>query len=276
MQLLERAARATKKGYAALRRHLRPGVTERVLQVELEAGFCRGGADRPGYATIIGSGPNSGVLHFPPSNRKVRRGEFVLVDAGAEVERYVIDVTRTFVAGKPSGFQRDLFELVLGVEEAAIARCVPGAEWKQIHWQAATELTAGLVDMGLLRGQAGVLVEEGAHMLFFPHGLGHLVGLGVRDASGRLPGRPKDDDPALKTLRMDLPLAAGYVTTVEPGLYFIPAILNDPARRTHYRKCVNWSLVEKHLGLGGVRVEDNVLVTEEGPKVLTSGVPKEL
>src|SRR5882672_6442332 len=107
---------------------------------------------------------------------------------------------------------------------------------------------------------------------FFPHGLGHLVGLGVRDASGRYPGRPKDESPALRNLRMDLPLAAGYVTTVEPGLYFIPAILNDPARRKKYRACVNWSLAEKHIGLGGVRVEDTVLVTDRGPKVLTSAV----
>jgi Xaa-Pro aminopeptidase len=277
LSLMERAARATIQGYAMLREHLRPGVTERALQVELEAAFNRAGADRTGYGTIVGSGPNSAVLHFPPSNRKVRGGEFVLVDAGAEVGRYVIDVTRTFVAGgKPSAFQRDLFSLVLMVEEAAISRCLPGAEWKDIHLQAATELTAGLVAMGILRGAPDSLVEQGAHMLFFPHGLGHLVGLGVRDASGLLPGRVKNTQPAFKDLRLDLPLAPNYVTTVEPGLYFIPAILSDPKRRKRYRQCVNWTMVEKHLHLGGVRIEDNVLVTEGQPKVLTSQIPKTL
>jgi len=129
--------------------------------------------------------------------------------------------------------------------------------------------------MGLMRGTPESLVEQGAHTLFFPHGLGHLVGLGVRDASGRLPGRVEDHSPALKNLRMDLPLAPGYVTTVEPGLYFIPAILNEPQRRKRYRTCVNWSLVERHLGIGGVRIEDSVLVTDRQPEVLTVGIPQE-
>ena len=158
---------------------------------------------------------------------------------------------------------------------AGISRCVPGAEWKAIHLQAATELTAGLIEMGLMRGTPEALVQQGAHTLFFPHGLGHLVGLGVRDASGGLPGRAKDHSPALKNLRMDLPLAVGYATTVEPGLYFIPAILNEPQRRRRYRTCVNWALVERHLGIGGVRIEDSVLVTDQQPEVLTARIPKE-
>ena len=276
LRFLRCAADATAKGFRVMRKYLKPGVTERTLQIELEAAFYRAGADRTGYATIVGSGPNAAVLHSAPSNRKVRRGDFVLIDAGAEVERYVIDVTRTFVAGgKPSPFKRDLFQLVHAVEEAAIARCVPGAEWKAIHLKAATELTAGLIDIKLMRGSAESLVEQGAHTLFFPHGLGHLVGLGVRDASGRFPGRPKDDSPALKNLRMDLPLASNYVTTVEPGLYFIPAILNDPQRRKRYSSCVNWALVERHLGSGGVRLEDTVLVRDGSPLVLTAAVPKD-
>jgi Xaa-Pro aminopeptidase len=276
LRLLRHAANATAQGFSAMRKYLRAGMTERALQIELEAAFYRAGADRTGYGTIIASGSNAAVMHFSPSQRKVRRGDFVLIDAGAEVGRYVSDVTRTFVAGgKASPFQRELFELVLEVEEAGISRCVPGAEWKEIHLQAATELTAGLIEMGLMRGTPKSLVEQGAHMLFFPHGLGHLVGLGVRDASGRLPGRAEDHSPALKNLRMDLPLAAGYVTTVEPGLYFIPAILNEPQRRKRYRTCVNWSLVERHLGIGGVRIEDNVLVTDRQPEVLTAAIAKE-
>jgi Xaa-Pro aminopeptidase len=276
LRLLRRAAKATAQGFSAVRKRLRPGVTERSLQIELEAAFFRAGADHTGYGTIVASGPNAAVMHFSPSNRKLRRGDFVLIDAGAEVGRYVIDVTRTFVSGgKASRFQHDLFQLVLTVEEAAISRCVAGAEWKTIHLQAATELTAGLIEMKVMRGTPESLVEQGAHTLFFPHGLGHLVGLGVRDASGRFPGRAKDESAALKNLRMDLPLAAGYVTTVEPGLYFIPAILNDPARRKRYRTCVNWPLADAHIGIGGVRIEDNVLVTNQQPEVLTAGVAKD-
>ena len=273
--LLRRAATATAAGFEALRAHLQPGVTERALQIELEAAFFRAGGDRTGYGTIVGTGPNSAVLHFSPSSRAAKRGEFVLVDAGAEVDRYVIDVTRTYVVGgKPTGFQRDIFQIVLAAEEAAVARCVPGAEWKDIHLQAALEMTAGLVDMKIMRGDAAALVEQGAHTLFFPHGLGHLVGLGVRDASGRLPGREPFTDPALKNLRMNLPLAPGYVVTVEPGIYFMPAVLNDPARRKRYRDAVNWPLAEKGFPLGGVRIEDNVLVTNGAPENLTLAIPK--
>jgi Xaa-Pro aminopeptidase len=135
-------------------------------------------------------------------------------------------------------------------------------------------MVGGLVAMGVMRGQPESLVEQEAHTLFFPHGLGHMVGLGVRDGSGVQPGRTKDPRPCLRTLRMDLPLAAGYVVTIEPGLYFIPALLNDPARRERFRECVNWPLVEQHLGLGGVRIEDNILVTHGAPEVLTAAIPK--
>jgi Xaa-Pro aminopeptidase len=274
--LLRRTAVATAAGYAALRAALRPGVTERQLQVELETGFFRHGGTRAGYGSIVGSGPNAAVLHFEPGPRVVREGDFVLVDAGAEIDRYMSDVTRTYVAGTPTAFQRDLYQVVLAAEECAIARCVPGAEWREIHLASAVEMVAGLVSMGVMRGAAESLVEQEAHTLFFPHGLGHMVGLGVRDGSGLLPGRTKSPRPSLATLRMDLPLEPGYVVTVEPGLYFIPPLLNDPARRARYRDCVNWPLVEQHLALGGVRIEDNVLVTAGGPDVLTRDIPKAL
>jgi Xaa-Pro aminopeptidase len=272
--LFRRAAAATAAGFSTVRRQIRPGVTERMLQIELEAEFFRNGADRTGYGTIIASGPNAAVMHFSPSQRIIRHGDFVLIDAGAEVERYVIDVTRTFVVGqKPTQFQRDLLTLVLAAERAAIAGCVPGAEWKEVHLKTAIELTNGLINLKLMKGCAESLVEQGAHTLFFPHGVGHLVGLGVRDASGRHPGRLKDESVALKNLRMDLPLAVGYVTTVEPGLYFIPSILNDPKRRRQYRQSVDWHRVDRCLSLGGVRIEDTVLVTENGPKILTAAIP---
>ena len=271
---IRRACAATAKGFALAVRKMRPGVSERMLQIEMEAAFLRGGASRPGYASIVGGGPQSGVLHSEPSLRRVRNGEFVLIDAGAEVGRYVADVTRTYVVGgRPRGFQRDLHQLVREVEQAAVARCRPGAEWKDIHLAAAVELTAGLVAMKVMRGRAESLVERKAHRLFFPHGIGHLVGLGVRDASGRVPGRRKNISPALENLRMDLPLEVGYVTTVEPGIYFIAALLNDPVRRRRFRDCVNWKLAGQHIQTGGVRIEDTVLVTADGPENLTAAIP---
>ncbi len=273
---MRRAATATAAGHARAAAIIVPGATERQIQIELEAEFFRHGATRTGYGTIVGSGPNSAVLHFEPTNRAAREGEFVLIDAGAELDRYVIDVTRTFVAGAPSAFQQDLYQVVLAAQETAIRRCVAGAEWRDVHLQCAVNLTAGLVSLGLMRGNAESLVERDAHLLFFPHGLGHLVGLGVRDAGGNLPGRPRSTRASLQTLRVDLPLAPGYVVTVEPGLYFIPALLNEPGRREQFRDCVVWDQVEPHLGLGGVRIEDNVLVTSGAPEVLTAAIPKAL
>lgn len=278
--LLRSAAACTTAGYTAVRARLgsefQPA-TERSLQITLETGFFQAGARRTGYGSIVGSGPNAAVLHFDPGDRMIAFGEFVLIDAGAEIDRYVCDVTRTFVAGgKPSAFQRDLHSLVLSVEEAAIGRCRTGAEWKDIHFKAAMEITAGLVDMGILLGNPESLVDRNAHTLFFPHGLGHLVGLGVRDASGTLPDRPKDPRAALQTLRTDLPLMPGYVITVEPGIYFIPTLLNDPARRERYRDCVDWTRIEPLMETGGVRIEDNVLVTAGEPEILTSSISKAL
>jgi Xaa-Pro aminopeptidase len=273
---MRRAATATAAGYARARALIAPGVTERAVQIELEAEFFRHGATRTGYGTIVGTGPNSAVLHFEPTSRPAQKGEFVLIDAGAEIDRYVIDVTRTYVAGEPSPFQRDLYEVVLSAQERAITRCLAGTEWRDVHMQCAVDLTAGLVSLGLMRGTAASLVEQEAHLLFFPHGLGHLVGLGVRDASGTLPGRPRSTVPSLRSLRVDLPLAPGFVITVEPGLYFIPALLNDPRRRSRFRDAVVWDKVEPLLGIGGVRIEDNVLVTSGAPEVLTAAIPKAL
>lgn len=275
--LLKKAAAATAEGFNNIRDTIKPGVSERLIQIELEAGFFRKGGNRTGYDSIVASGPNAAVLHFAPGQRTVSPGEFVLIDAGAEVDRYVCDVSRTFVVGEPSAFQRDLYQIVLDAEKAAIARCHPFAEWRDIHLGAATSMAEGLVDMGVMRGNAQSLVERAAHTLFFPHGIGHMVGLGVRDASGVALGRRRSEDPALKTLRCDLPIETGYVMTVEPGLYFIPPLLNDPARRKRYRDAVNWEVVDQHLGIGGVRIEDNILVREEGePEILTAAIPKDL
>ena len=277
IDLMRRCAAATAAGYAAVQPFIKPGVSERRLQIELEAEYFRQGAQTTGYDSIVGVGAQSAVFHGSPSpDRVARAGDFILIDAGAQLDRYVIDVTRTFVAGPPSAFQRDFYQVVLNAQVRACDRCRPGAEWKDIHFGAAVDLLGGLVALGVMKGDPASLVEQEAHMLFYPHGIGHMLGLGVRDAGGLEPGRTKDPRPCLRNLRMDLVLRAGYIVTVEPGLYFIPALLNDPARREKYRDGVNWPLAEKCLGLGGVRIEDNLLVTAGAPENLTAAIPKQL
>jgi Xaa-Pro aminopeptidase len=275
IELLRRASAATAAGFKALVAALRPGVSERELQVELESAFFRAGADRTGYSSIVGVGANSGVLHFAPGERRAQPGDVVLVDAGAEIARYTADVTRTYrlPGGGDDGFFRDLHALVQTVEREGVAGCVKGAEWRDLHMAAARRIAEGLVSLGILVGAPDSLVERDTHALFFPHGLGHMVGLGVRDASGYLPGRTRSTRPGLSMLRTDLPLEPGYVMTVEPGIYFIPALLQDASLREQHRDAVRWDRVDALLDFGGIRIEDDVLVTEGAPDVLTAAIP---
>jgi Xaa-Pro aminopeptidase len=271
LERMRAAERATAAGFAALPGLIEPGRSEREVKVELEAAFLRAGADAVGYDTIVGGGPNSAVLHFPPSGRRFEDGDLVLVDAGGECRGYVSDVTRTLPAGGAfTPEQAELHALVVEANRAGVARCTPGTEWRDVHWTAARVIAEGLVDFGLLRGSADSLVERRTVSLFFPHGIGHLVGLGVRDAHGPLPGRePVEDFPRL---RIDLPLEPGYTVTIEPGIYFVPALLGDPELRARHRDAVDWDRADAMLGFGGIRHEDDVLVTDGAPELLTSDI----
>jgi Xaa-Pro aminopeptidase len=273
---MRRAETATRAGFATLVPLIRPGVSERDLQIELEASFYRNGGDTLAFDTIIGSGPNSAVLHATPTARAIQEGELVLVDAGAECCGYASDVTRTYPAsGSFTAQQAEVYALVARAAAAAIARCVAGTEFTEIHRSAALVIADGLVDFGLLHGDRESLVELGAQAVFFPHGVGHLLGLGVRDAGEVLAGRQRPDH-EFPRLRIDLPLLASYVVTIEPGVYFVPALVNDQTLRDRFRDAVDWQRAEEMLGFGGIRIESNVLVTDREPEVLTSGIPFEL
>ena len=275
--LMRSAAGASRAGHLAALRLARPGMSERQLQVELEAEFFRNGADRTAYGSIVGTGSNGAVLHFSPTARALRDGEMVLIDAGAEVGGYASDVTRTFPVGpRFEGIQRDLYRLVLEVQQAAIGEIRPGVEYRDLHLRAAGRIASGLVDLGILRGNPADLVERDAHALFFPHGLGHMLGLATHDAGGCLKGRTPSDRFGLKWLRADLPLQPGYVVTIEPGIYFIRALLTDPARREQYRDMVDWERMDGLLDFGGIRIEDDVLVTATGADVLSGAIPKSI
>jgi Xaa-Pro aminopeptidase len=156
--------------------------------------------------------------------------------------------------------------------DAAVERCRPGVEWRDVHRTAALVIGDGLVDLGVLHGNPESLFERGAVSLFFPHGVGHMVGLGIRDAGGVLRGR-SDEAPGFPPLRVDLPLQRGYTLTVEPGIYFVPAMIGNGTRREELRDAVDWDRVDSMLDFGGIRLEENVLITEDGCEVLTSDVP---
>ncbi|HEY2317487.1 MAG TPA: aminopeptidase P family protein [Solirubrobacteraceae bacterium] len=267
------AERATSAAFAAAVPLLVEGSTERSVQIELEAAALRAGGDAMAYDTIIGAGTNSAVLHFLPTDRRMRTGDLVLIDAGAEYRGYASDITRTYpVGGRLGSEQRELHSLVRAAERAAIERCVPGTEWVDVHLTAAQVIAEGLVAFGLLRGEPSALVDSGAVWLFFPHGIGHFVGLGVRDAHGPLRER-RDMPTPIANLRINLPLAPGFVVTVEPGIYFVPAMLQDPKQRARHRGAVDWDRVDRMLDFGGIRIEDNVHITADGREILTADVP---
>lgn len=275
LDAMRAAAEASVRGHLLALRLARPGMTERQLQVELEAEFFRHGGDRTAYGSIVGSGPNGAVLHFAPTRRALCEGELVLIDAAAEHAGYAADITRTFPVGpRFTGAQRDLYQLVLSVQEQAIAEARPGVEYRDLHMTAAGRIAAGLADLGILRGDPADLVERDAHALFFPHGLGHMLGLATHDAGGCLAGRERSERFGLKYLRADLPLQPGYVVTIEPGIYFVPAILQDRERRRQYADAVNWDRVDDLLAFGGIRIEDDVLITEMGAEVVSAALPK--
>ncbi|WP_193200184.1 aminopeptidase P family protein [Nostoc sp. MG11] len=223
------------------------------------------------------------VLHNEHYHHPLQPGDLLLADVGAETETgWAADVTRTWpVSGKFSSTQREIYNVVLAAHDACIAKIYPGVEYEDIHLLAATVIAEGLIDLGILQGNAKDLVEMDAHALFFPHGIGHLLGLDVHDMedlgdlAGYEEGRERSDRFGLGYLRLNRPLRPGMLVTIEPGFYQVPAILNDPKLRSKYQNLVNWQRLSQFADVRGIRIEDDVLVTTEGSEVLTAALPND-
>jgi Xaa-Pro aminopeptidase len=221
------------------------------------------------------------VLHNEQYHHLLQPGDLLLADVGAETATgWASDLTRTApVSGQFSPTQKDLYEVVLAAHDACIAKIHPGVEYRDIHLLAATVIAEGLVDLGILHGNAEDLVAMDAHALFFPHGVGHLLGLDVHDMEdfGDLAGyeadRVRSDRFGLCYLRLDRPLRPGMVVTIEPGFYQVPAILQDPERRAKYQDVVDWDRLAQFDDVRGIRIEDDVLITVEGCEVLSAALP---
>jgi Xaa-Pro aminopeptidase/Xaa-Pro dipeptidase len=235
----------------------------------------------PAYSSIVTT--HGEVLHSDRYANPLQPADLVLADVGAEAASgWASDVTRTWpVSGQFSSTQRAIYDLVLAAHDACIAQVKPGADYREIHLLAAKTIAEGLVDLGILKGDPASLVEQDAHALFFPHGVGHLLGLDVHDMedlgdlAGYAPGRKRSDRFGLCYLRLNRPLQAGMVVTIEPGFYQVPAILNDPERRSRYQRVVDWDRLADFADVQGIRIEDDVLVTETGSEVLTAALPSQ-
>jgi Xaa-Pro aminopeptidase len=247
--LMRKAAAITVEGYRAAVAAIRPGATEYAIEAALEGTYRRLGADGPAYNSIVATGENATILHYTNNCDVLKDGELLLIDSGAEYGWYACDVTRTYpVNGRFTPAQKAVYELVLKAEKEGIERVRVGEHVKGYHEHAVRVLTAGMVELGLLKGNVDELIQTEAFRKFYMHGTGHYLGLDTHDVG------------AYKHGEHWRPFEVGMVVTVEPGLYIptgTPDI--DPAF---------WGI--------GIRIEDDVLVTETGNEVLTSAIPKEV
>lgn len=250
LKVMRRAARISADAHRRLMRLCRPGMWEYQLEAEFVQACGMKGGRFQAYPPIVGSGANACVLHYVDNRHQLEDGNLVLVDAGCELDGYASDITRTFpVNGRFSPAQRELYELVLAAQEAAIARAMPGNRWNDPHKAAVRTLTRGLVELGILEGSRKAvpkLVKEEKYKPYFMHRTGHWLGMDVHDVGAyRVDGKWRRLEP-------------GMVLTVEPGLYIPADRIEVPAR---YRNI-------------GIRIEDDVLITAEGNEVLSTGAPK--
>ncbi|HHO50578.1 MAG TPA: M24 family metallopeptidase [Deltaproteobacteria bacterium] len=272
---LRGAARITKLALERTMAATRPGSHERSLWTLFEAVLRIHGCGT-GYDTIL---TQSGeILHSHHHDAPLEAGRLLLLDGGGELERsgYTVDITRTWpVSGAFTGRQRAAYGAVLEAQRAAIELCRPGVPYRQVHDASCRVLARFLVDEGLLVGDPDGVVEQGAHALFFPHGVGHHLGLDVHDLEnfGDLPsyprGKARDEAFGTANLRLDLPLQPGWVVTIEPGLYVVPAILGDHTLRDRFGDTVDHDTVASWIGFGGIRIEDDVWITDSDPELLT-------
>lgn len=247
IEVMRQAAAITGEAHRAIMSVAKPGLYEYQLEAELEYCFLSHGARTPAYPSIVGGGSNACVLHYIQNDDVLRKGDLVLVDAGCEYESYAADVTRTFpVGGKFSKEQAELYELVLDAQQAAIDQVQPGNQWNQPHEAAVAVITAGLIRLGLLQGKCDDLIEAETYKKYYMHKTGHWLGLDVHDVGEyKVSGEWRVFEP-------------GMVTTIEPGLYIGDDCDDAPVR---YRGV-------------GIRIEDNVLVTQNGNENLTASIPK--
>ena len=247
--VMQRAADIAAEAHRIAMQEARPGLKEYEIEALIEYHFRRSGASAPAYTSIVGGGANATILHYINNDAELKDGDLLLIDAGAEYKGYASDITRTFpVNGRFTEAQRDIYDLVLEAQTACIEMVRPGVTMDELHNRSVEILTEGMVRLGLLQGEVQKLIEEEKFKQFYMHKLGHFLGLDVHDV-----GRYQVNGESR-------PLEPGIVITIEPGIYIAADTADIP---------------EKYKGIG-VRIEDDVLVTQEGHRVLTDKAPKDV
>ncbi|MBU1338151.1 MAG: aminopeptidase P family protein [Acidobacteria bacterium] len=277
---IEAALDITFAMYAAAIKAIKPGRYEREVVGALEAPILSAGC-LPAFPTILTV--NGQILHNHHHGNRMDAGRLLVVDSGSESPgNYASDITRTFpVSGTFTSSQKEIYSIVLEAQIKAIESVRPGKLYRDSHMLAARTIADGLKDFGLMKGDMAAAVEQGAHALFFPHGLGHHMGLDVHDMEnlgenhvGYDEKINRSDQFGLAYLRMAKELKPGYVLTVEPGLYFIPALIDLWKSEKKFTDFIVYDKLDAFREFGGVRIEDDILVTESGCRVLGKPIPK--
>jgi Xaa-Pro aminopeptidase len=257
--ILREAARLSAEAHRAAMERTRPGVNEGVLKAAMVERCLAGGSARMAYAPIVGSGPNSVILHYSDANRTMKAGEMIVNDTACEYALYAADVTRSYpVSGTFSPEQRALYEIVLAAQKAGIAKAVSGARHHEVQDACFEVVVDGLLKLGLLKGTREEAKKSRSYVAFFPHGVSHWIGLNVHDAGSYEFGDPTDR--WTRYFSSNATLRPGMVLTVEPGIYVREKSEGVDAKW--------WNI--------GVRIEDDILVTEKGPECLSCAAPREI
>jgi len=276
---LKRAARISTQAHRLAMQSTRTSQNEADIFATLEYVFAQAHG-QSAYQSIVTT--QGEVLHQRQHTQPLKPGSLLLVDAGAETDTgYASDVTRTWpVSGHFSSAQKDIYQIVLNAQEKAIKNAKPGMRYRDLHIQTCLSLTQGLVDLNILKGHPDNLVEQGVHALFFPHGLGHLLGLDVHDMedlgdiAGYAPEYQRSNQFGLAYLRLDRILEKDMALTIEPGLYFIPRLLEHPELKSLAQTYVNFNQLAHFKEIRGIRIEDDLIIQEQAPEVLTKDIPK--
>jgi len=249
IRLMRKAARISAAAHKRAMRYCKPGMVEYQIEAELTYEFMRRGARAPAYPCIVGGGRNSCILHYTENSSVLNEGELLLIDAGAEFEGYASDISRTLpIGGEFTRAQRAVYEVVLAAQQAAIDQVRPGNHWNDPHTAAVETITRGLLELGILKGRVRTLIGDRAYTQYYMHRTGHWLGMDVHDVGDyKVEGEWRTLEP-------------GMVMTVEPGLY-LAAGTRGLAKKW-------WNI--------GVRIEDDVLVTNNGNEVISKDAPKQV
>lgn len=271
---LERASEIGYRMHTTAMRLARPGLTEQYIGGVLE-GIARAYGSQVSFPSIVSM--HGEILHGYPSTKPLEEGRLLLVDAGAETnEHYCSDHTRTTpIGGRFTQRQKDIYNIVVDCHDLALTHARPGVRWWDVHKAVCTLMTDRLKDLGLMKGNTADAVEAGAHALFLPHGLGHMMGMDVHDMEGLgqiYVGYDEETRPSsqfgLASLRFARRLEAGHVVTDEPGIYFIPDLIDLWRKEGTNAEFLNFDKIEAYKDFGGIRIEDDVLITPDGCRFL--------